>query len=494
MRLALLLITCALLSGQDTGTVEGTVTNSVTGAPVASVRVTLRRSGAAEGATASTDVSGGFRFSGVRAGEIAIRFEADGYISADRNISATLNAVHCDQKLTPASSIDGRVLDDNGQPAADVTVELYRFHFPGRQATLKTGRDGLFRFSGLPPRSYAIAARPASKPKDGSVLAPTWYPGTTEHAEAERIVAHGGAELTGYEIRLRRTPVWSVQGTVTDEQGKPIAGASIALHPADAFQPDSATATSGPDGTFRFPAVRPGGWQVRGTQAGANEGYAMVTVDKHDVERVTVRVYPPFMLDGFVEREEPRDPEGKRKVSAVSLLPVGGEGSRELAFHEQDGKVHFPKVQPGRYIIFPLGFKPGYYVDSITLGEQDVFGKPVELMNGATPFRVVYKADAGIVRGTVEDGGGTTVVLLPRDEQMLLDGQFIRTAKCDGQGRFEVGSLRPGDYYAFAFDRVDEDAFEDVGFVRNLRGAAASVHVEAGHATQRELKVTAWPE
>jgi len=97
------------------------------------------------------------------------------------------------------------------------------------------------------------------------------------------------------------------------------------------------------------------------------------------------------------------------------------------------------------------------------------------------------------VRGSVEKAADTTVALVPQDEA-LLDGQFIRTAKCDNAGRFEVGSLKPGEYYAFAFDRIDRDALTDVTFVRNLRTAAVPVHVEAGKAADVELKVTPWPE
>jgi hypothetical protein len=106
---------------------------------------------------------------------------------------------------------------------------------------------------------------------------------------------------------------------------------------------------------------------------------------------------------------------------------------------------------------------------------------------------VTYKANAGRVHGSVEKCGEGRVVLLPQDEA-LLDGQFIRTAKCDANGHFEVGSLRPGEYYAFAFDRADHDALSDVTFVRNLRPGAVLVHVEAGRAADADLRVTTWPE
>ena len=164
-----------------------------------------------------------------------------------------------------------------------------------------------------------------------------------------------------------------------------------------------------------------------------------------------------------------------------------------MAFHQQDGSIRFPKVQPGRYTIFPVGYVAGYYVESVKLGDRDVMAHPLELTDGAIPFRVIYRPNAGRVRGNVEKGSKIAVALVPQDEA-LLDGQYIRTATCDVAGRFEVGSLKPGEYYAFAFDRLDRDALEDVTFVRNLRSAAVPVHVEAGKAADVDLKVTPWPE
>jgi hypothetical protein len=330
------------------------------------------------------------------------------------------------------------------------------------------------------------------KPKDGTALAPTWSPNVTDRAQAERVIVRPGTEVGGIEIRLRRVPVWTIEGTVTDEAGHALGGIAVKLRPLDEWQPDEASTVTSGDGTFRFSGVRPGEWRLSAMGA-ARGGFAGVVVDKHDVERVAVRLLPPFALEGVVERDEPRDADGKRKVSGVSLVPDGGQGKQELAFHQQDGEIRFPKVQPGRYTIFPLGYIPGYYLESVKLGDREVMSHPVDLTDGAIPFRVIYRNNAGRVRGTVEKCGASTVVLLPQDEA-LLDDQFIRSAKCDGSGRFEVGSLKPGEYYAFAFDRIDQWAFSDVSFVRNLRPLAASVHVEAGQAADVDLKVTPWPE
>jgi len=500
MRIAVLLVCVAqLIWAQAKGTIEGSVANKVTHEAIAGARVSWMPVGSAalgkpdSTRRAVTDSSGAFRTSELEPGDYEVHFEADDYVPVVRQpLRVAGGTVKLNVELAPSAAVRGRVLDEEGHPAAEVRIELYQYR-GGRRNTAESDRDGRFVLTRLDAGGYAIVARPAAKPKDGTVFTPVWFPGFPGRAQAERIVVRPGADLSGYEIRLRRVPAWKVRGKAVDEGGKPVQGAVIRLRPSDEWAPDEGTVSSGADGVFEFASVRPGEWRLRASLGDTSEGFAAVTVEKHDVERVEVRLSPPFTLSGFVDREEPRDGGGKRKVSGVFLTPVGGQGSQVLAFHEQDGTIQFKKVQPGRYVIFPVTYLPGYYVESVKLGEREVMSKAVDLTSGAIPFRITYKPNAGRVHGTVEKGTGSTVVLLPQDEA-LLDGQFIRSAKCDANGHFEVGSLKPGEYYAFAFDRVDHDALEDVTFVRNLRSVAVLVHVEAGQAADTELKVTAWPE
>jgi len=79
-------------------------------------------------------------------------------------------------------------------------------------------------------------------------------------------------------------------------------------------------------------------------------------------------------------------------------------------------------------------------------------------------------------------------------EETLLNGQFIRPAKCDGEGRYEIASVRPGEYYALAFRGADLTALEDRDFVRPLTGQAVSVHVDNDLVASVPLKLTPWPE
>ena len=490
MRLFWLLAALASGYAQEGGVIEGTVSEAGSHAPLANAQVrvfipSLERS-------ASTDATGAYRIEGLPAGDYNITFRAEAHVPASRSaVRLGPGSIRVNAELWRQATVSGRVLDDDGRAAVNVTVSLYRAR-SGQPVNIRAGPDGAYAFSSVAPGVYIVQARPPGKVDEGSMLAPTWYPGFVDRTQADRVIVRAGAELSGLEIRLQRVPVRAVEGAVIDEAGHPLEGVTVRLRPPDEWQPEEASTVSGSEGVFRFPAVRPGQWRIAGTGAG-REGFATVVLDKRDMTGLRLTLFPPFALRGFVERDEPRDAQGKRKVSGVSLVPDAGQGKQVLAFHEQDGTIRFSDVQPGRYTIFPVGYIPGYYVESVRLGDREVMSQPVDLHDGAIPFRVIYRANAGRVRGTVEKGAGSTVVLLPQDEA-LLDGQFIRTAKCDEIGRFEAGSLRPGDYYALAFDRVDQDALTDVTFVRNLKSAAVSVHVEAGKASDTELKLTLWPE
>ena len=119
---------------------------------------------------------------------------------------------------------------------------------------------------------------------------------------------------------------------------------------------------------------------------------------------------------------------------------------------------------------------------------RDVLGEWVEITPGTLPVTIAYRADGGTVRGTVEDCGGATVVLAPQ-VPALQYSEFIRQTPCTQGGRFEITGLRPGEYYAFAFDKPI-GMLELSNFARQWVNQAVRVTVRAGEASDASLKVT----
>jgi hypothetical protein len=195
-----------------------------------------------------------------------------------------------------------------------------------------------------------------------------------------------------------------------------------------------------------LPAVCPGDWRIlaeikRGTVAW--KGSAAVSVARRDVEGVTVRMAPPFTVDGFVERDDPRPAYGERPPVTVILAPVDASPGHQASANERnDGSLHIANVYAGRYRIQSLGFIAGYYLESVRLGVTDVTGQVVDLAPGGPPIRVTYRSGAGRAVGLVENGWGSTLALAPKNET-LLGLPFVRTAAPAPRRLLYLG-LRPG--------------------------------------------------
>lgn len=70
----------------------------------------------------------------------------------------------------------------------------------------------------------------------------------------------------------------------------------------------------------------------------------------------------------------------------------------------------------------------------------------------------------------------------------------VRTAICDAQGKFTIDSLRPGSYYALAFNRVQADMLADLDFARRLTPNAVRVELRHGESATIELRPQTWPD
>jgi hypothetical protein len=186
----------------------------------------------------------------------------------------------------------------------------------------------------------------------------------------------------------------------------------------------------------------------------------------------------------------------------VTLAPASGTASppQTGGWYIQGTSFEIRDVHPGRYQIVPIGTVSGLYLDSVQFGGRDVLGQTVDLADGSLSIRLIYKTNGGRVMGAAEHC--IAAVVFPKDPS-LQNNSFIRTGRCDAGGRFEMGGLRPGDYYAVAFAAPELESREqgldellfDPGFVlAQIAGSGEGVRVEAGRSTTVTPKVMPWPE
>jgi hypothetical protein len=125
-------------------------------------------------------------------------------------------------------------------------------------------------------------------------------------------------------------------------------------------------------------------------------------------------------------------------------------------------------------------------------GDQEVLGKDFDFGPASPPLRIIYKAGAGTVHGSVQEGAAN-VLLLPQNGA----SQLVRATTSASDGKFEIRSVAPGDYYAVAFSHSVQSADVSVlvlpDFLGSLSGRMA-VHVETGSTASLNLRLAPWPK
>ena len=224
------------------GTAESIVTLSEL--PLVARRVTTQPGGSevlTRVAGARPDERGEFRFGGLPAGRYVID-TASGMMFAGQKVPATVVDVPAGGEVTgvniviegpapaavsgpvPAARpgvvsdarIRGRVSDASGQPLAGAFVRPT----PGLpQVLATTDAEGRYLISGLPSGSFGVSAN-----KSGYLS--SRYGGDSQ-LPALSVTLKDGQEVDGIDIVLSRTSI--IAGTVVDEAGEPLEGASVQL-------------------------------------------------------------------------------------------------------------------------------------------------------------------------------------------------------------------------------------------------------------------------
>jgi hypothetical protein len=305
----------------------------------------------------------------------------------------------------------------DGQPGPDQSL----------LSLTQTDAAGRFRLENVPAGRYMIVA--------GFLDAPTYYPGVAAQPQATVISLAPGGEVTGIDFRIVVGTPLKFSGRVIRED---LGGAPVSLPPAS--QPIQVRIT-GPrvpaqviqvaaDGSFEFPSVRPGTYQVMAMGQGIRILQPItVTLAEKDVTGFVLRV--PFIVQlGSSTKVEGGGPEPRFRLT---LTGTGTPSTPPLNL-PNTGTMQVPT---GEYRVTAADLPAGYTIAALVSGGVDLLASPLKVTAaGVAPIEIRLGVSSPPpwvkVSGRVQGRGllnETNVVtnsanLSPLNPIFYLDGSF----------------------------------------------------------------------
>jgi uncharacterized repeat protein (TIGR02543 family) len=268
------------------GSISGTITDELTGAPLEGMCVDGRDPTTGQSASyAQTGPGGIYTLGGLRTGNYIVSFSGCSPESAyfqefynDRpdEFSADLVPVtvgedtrEIDAALTPGGFILGTVTDEaTGERLFGICV--YVFDSQNRQADVEI-TSGVYFVGPLRAGEYYVAFTDTCEDEEPQMsdYVSEWYDNAPTRATATAITVTPGQQTTGIDAAL--TFGGSISGLVTDEaSGQPLPVICVILYDAatGAYMTDTFTVS---DGTYAIGALRTGNYVVRFSD-GCDEG------------------------------------------------------------------------------------------------------------------------------------------------------------------------------------------------------------------------------
>ncbi|MBX9603804.1 MAG: carboxypeptidase-like regulatory domain-containing protein [Bryobacteraceae bacterium] len=511
---------------RDKATVTGQAVNIQTGEPLRKVVVTMVPSGRRPEArpsgvpTAVTAADGKFTIAGIDPGRYTLSAERNGYVrftygarksgqGMPLQISAGETVKDLSLKMTPHGVVSGRILDDDGDPMAQVQVQVLRQRYREGQKHLEpAGSDstndlGEFRISSLPAGRYFVAAVPPRYVRTPGTeqaiagLTTTLFPGVSDPATAAPVDVAAGQELRGVDFKLLKTQVVTVSGRISNMPAKsdgpePVIVVLQPKRPGISFQGPPFRAVMQQD-RFTFRTVPQGSYLLMAMvprQRGGLNGQLPVEVGTRDVENLTLTLGPGIRLDGKVKWPEAAAADSNRRVN-LSLRnltnPENSSGTRV----QPDGSFQLDELTAGTYRVDVVGLPDGMYVQSARLGSDDVFQNGLNAGSGGV-LEIAIANGAAELQGTVtnadgQPAAGAVVAMVPKSESPYRD--LKRSAVADQNGGFRLVGLVPGEYRLFAWEDIEAGAWLDPEFRKNHEAASKSLVLKENGREMVQIRV-----
>ena len=548
------------------GRILGRVVSTDTGGPLrrAQVRLTAPEIGVK---TALTDAEGRFEFRELPAARFTLNASKSGYVNVQygqtrpfeqgRPIELADKQVldKADVAMPRGGVISGRIVDEFGDPLPDALVSAMRQTWSnGRRRLLPTGRTsqtndlGQFRMYGLPPGEYYISASlrntdimmldaallggpssGASGSTPSSGYAPTYFPGTTTAANAQRVTVAVGQEAQNTDFALAPVRLAKITGTVMTSDGKPLDGGIVTAMPISRTgetgltMMGGATGRTSKDGNFSIPNVGPGDYTLtvrsvriitsdggdtmmfRATIAGGSDGSdsetasVPVVVAGEDLSNVVIITSKGATASGRITFEGGAPPASTNiRITSVATDADGpGMMAAGGATVKEDGSFQL-KGLSGRRLLRVGNLPSGWTLKSVRQNGDDVIDSGVEFKSGQdiSGLELVATSKQTEITGGVTASNGSalkdyTVVVFSDDPQLwsLPFTRWVNGSRPDQEGRFRVRNLPAGSYNIVAVDYIEAGAWGDPELLDRLKSHAKRITLSEGGSERVDLKL-----
>lgn len=525
-----------------TASIRGRVINLTTGTPVrrASIQASYlvaegRGETVRQERNTNTDENGMFELPGLAAGRWTLRASKTGYVeqqygqrsafsSADPITLAEGQRVVADFRLSRGGAISGRIVDEFGDPLAGANVTALRLQSsPDGARTARTGTsvpsddNGSYRIYGLPPGQYYVSVNDPSAARmifvgnaDGSngaqaftieaesfvtagtvsitrsertSYAPTYYPGTANITDAQRLTLGLGEEQVGINLTIVPIRAAKITGRVMGSNGSPLrAQVSLTSQMGQGFSPSGGRNGSSSDGAFTLNSIPPGTYtlNVLGPTVGAAppEVAAMpIVVSGQDILDLTVITGAGASVQGMIVADGGgRLPASRMRVTAnpTSRSPATWTprvDANENGTFALEGLV-------GVYTLRVDNLPSGWIVNSVTANGLDVSDAAIEFQPADRVTVRVELTDrvtqvSGSVRPMRDIKGGTVVVFPDEPSKWTSTSRYVKTTGVGGDGRFSIRGLPPHSrYLALAVDFIEPGEAQNPEFLQRAKAAA----------------------
>lgn len=553
-----------------TARVKGRLVTAETGAAVRRAQVRISGSDILP-KMATTDNEGSYEFRDLPAGRYTISATKSGYVSvgygqtrpfeSPKPIELTDGQVidKADIVMPRGSVISGRIVDEFGEPLADATVTAMRSSWSnGRRRLQAAGRTattndlGQYRIYGLPPGEYYVSASlrgghemmvmemavaairtssAAASEAPTSGYAPTYYPGTANGTEAQKLTLAIGQEAMNTDFGLIPVRLAKVSGTVIGSEGRPLEGVMVSASPRNAGAstlvfPGGAAARTDKNGNFTLSSVAPGEYTLnarttnfvtsdrRGdgeravftmtrvtVEGGGGEtefGSVPLSVAGEDMSNVVIATSKGTSASGRVIYEGGSKPRSNTlRISAASAEaegPLGLLGGSASVTAEDTFEI---KGLAGQRIFRVSNVPAGWVLKAIRLNGSDITDNGIDIRPNepVSGLEVLLTSKSTEVAGAVQAGNDPatdyTVVIFSDDPQKWTAPmtRHIASARPNQDGRFQVKHLPAGGYYAVALDYIAQGDWNDPEVLERLRSRATRFTLDEGEVENLTLKL-----